>query len=204
MPKVATQASVSLDGFIAGPENGGFEYLFAWCRAGDVEVPTASPGRSYKVSEASAGYVRDMIHGYGALVVGRNQFDGMDGWGGQHPMRVQVFVVTHSVPEGWAPKSAEFVFVTEGGVKAAIDQAKAVAGEKTVGVGPGVVAREALEEGLLDEIRIDLVPFMLGDGVRFVDTLGTAPMEFGDPQVIQGKKVTHLVYPVTAGAAGAR
>ncbi|WP_199537441.1 hypothetical protein [Spongiactinospora gelatinilytica] len=56
-----------------------------WCRAGDVEVPTALPGLSYKVSEASADYVRDMIEGYGALVVGRNQFDGMDGWGGQHP-----------------------------------------------------------------------------------------------------------------------
>ncbi|MFD5248428.1 dihydrofolate reductase family protein [Amycolatopsis sp. NPDC058340] len=199
MSKVVTQASVSLDGFIAGPENGGFEYLFAWCRAGEVEVPTASPGRSYKVSEASAAYVRDMIEGYGALVVGRNQFDGMNGWGGQHPMNVQVFVVTHSVPEGWAPESAEFVFVTEGGVKAAIDRAKAVAGDKNVGVGPGVVAREALEERLLDEIRVDLVPFMLGDGVRFVDTLGTAPLGFGDPQVIQGKKVTHLIYPVETG-----
>jgi dihydrofolate reductase len=198
MATVGIQASMSLDGFIVGSNESGFEHLFAWYGNGDVEVPTADPKRPFRVSEASADYVRSMAETLGALVVGRHQFDVTQGWGGAHPSGVPVFVVTHQAPGDWHHPDAPFTFVTEGGVEAAVEQAKAVAGDRVVGVGPGDVAGQALDAGLLDEVRIDLVPVLLGEGKRLLGDLANIPVTFGTPQVIQGKGVTHLIYRVRA------
>jgi dihydrofolate reductase len=195
MTKVFAQASVSLDGYIAGPGGSGFDRLFAWCTAGDVETPSRQPERLiYRTGSATAAYLQELLDDTGAIVVGRRLFDATNGWGGSHPLGVPVFVVTHQPPDG-SDTDAPFSFVTEG-VAAAIEQAKAVAGGKKVGIGPGSTVGQALEAGLVDEFRVDLVPVTLGDGVRMLDGLSNQPRDFGTPRVIEGIGVTHLIYQV--------
>jgi dihydrofolate reductase len=132
------RASMSLDGYIAGPAETGFEHLFKWYGNGDVEVPTAQPEMTLRMSPAGAEHFRGLIDMTGALVVGRKLFDSTNAWGGKHPMGRPVVVVTHSVPEGWPRQDASFSFVTDG-IQAAIDQAKALAGDKVVGVNGGTI-----------------------------------------------------------------
>jgi dihydrofolate reductase len=198
MTKVFAQASVSLDGYIAGPGGGGFEHLFAWCTAGEVETPSAAPDRlTYRTNAATASYLRDLIDTTGAVVVGRRLFDLTAGWGGSHPLGAPVFVVTHEPPADWVDQDTLFTFVTDG-VESAIGKALAAASGKNVGIGPGSTVGQALDAGLVDEFRIDLVPFTLGGGTRLLDATGHH--SFGDPTVIAGTGVTHLIYPITGNA----
>ncbi len=198
MGKVYTGASMSLDGYISGPGETGFEHLFKWYANGDVAVPTTNPDMTLQMSAASAEHFRTIIDMTGALVVGRKLFDSTRGWGGNHPMGRPVVVLTHSVPEGWPREDAPFTFVTDG-IESAIEQAKALAGDKVVGVNGGTIARQCLNAGLLDEIWVDLVPVLLGGGTPFLDELTGAPVELEGPtSVVQGIDVTHLRYRVRA------
>ena len=196
MTKVYTGASMSLDGYISGPGETGFEHLFKWYGNGDVEVPTAQPEMTLQMSAVSADHFRHLIDMTGALVVGRKLFDSTGAWGGRHPMDRPVVVVTHSVPEGWPREDAPFMFVTDG-IEHAIEQAKALAGDKVVGVNGGTIASQCLDAGLLDEIWVDLVPVLLGGGTHFFDQLKDAPVELEGPtSVVEGTDVTHLRYRV--------
>ncbi|MDL4814386.1 dihydrofolate reductase family protein [Actinomadura opuntiae] len=192
MGKVITSAAMSLDGFIAGPDETGFEHLFAWHATGDVEIPSRDPRWSFRVTSASAPAIHAMLD-VGALVVGRRLFDLTQGWGGGHPLGAPVFVVTHRAPDDWAHPDAPFTFVTDG-VESAVRQAREAADGKDVGVAAGDLARQALDAGLVDEIWVDLVPVLLGSGTRFVDGLGEAPVVLENPEVLQGDRVTHLRY----------
>jgi dihydrofolate reductase len=199
MSKVYTGASMSLDGYIAGPDESGFEHLFQWYANGDVEVRTTDPQMTLHMTDVSAAHFRGLIEATGALVVGRKLFDSTGGWGGNHPMGVPVVVLTHSVPDGWPREGAPFTFVSEG-IEAAIEQAKALAGDKVVGVNGGTIARQCLDAGLLDEIWVDLVPVLLGGGTPFFEQLGTAPVPLEGPVAVQaGTGVTHLRYRVPRG-----
>ena len=195
MSKVITSASVSLDGFIGGPGNSGFEYLFAWHRNGDFEVTSADPRWTFRVAAASATHLRDQLTSTGALVVGRRLFDLTNGWGGSHPFGVPVFVVTHDAPREWPHPNAPFTFVTDG-VEDAVRQAKAVARNQAVGVAAGDIARQALDAGLVDEIQIDLVPVLLGAGTRLFGDLVKAPRTMKQLRVVESAGVTHLYYQV--------
>jgi dihydrofolate reductase len=196
MTKVYTGASMSLDGYISGPAETGFEHLFKWYGNGDVEVPTTKPDMTLRMSEASARHFRRIVDNTGALIVGRKLFDSTGGWGGNHPMSGPVVVVTHSVPEGWPREGAPFTFVTDG-IESAVEKAKALAGGKVVGVNGGTIARQCLDAGLLDEIWIDLVPVLLGAGTPFFDQLKDVPVELDGPvSVVEGTGVTHLRYRV--------
>ena len=196
MTKVYTGASMSLDGYISGPGETGFEYLFKWYNNGDVEVPTTHPELTPRMSQASAEHFRNLIDMTGALVVGRKLFDSTNAWGGNHPMGVPVVVVTHSVPEGWPRDDAPFTFVTDG-IEHAIEQAKSLAGDRVVGLNGGTIASQALDAGLLDEVWVDLVPVLLGGGTSLFDHLKGAPYELEGPlSVVQGDDVTHLRYRV--------
>ncbi|MGZ3598772.1 MAG: dihydrofolate reductase family protein [Ktedonobacterales bacterium] len=188
--------SMSLDGFIADPSDG-VEHLFGWYNNGDVTVPTADPRWTFHTSAASAAYLRETFANVGALVAGRRLFDVANGWGGNHPAGVPVFVVTHSVPDGWPRDDAPFTFVTEG-IESAVAQAKSVAGDKITSVASANIAQQCLNAGLLDAIAVDLVPVLLGKGIRFFDHLTSAPVELEDPRVIEGTRVTHLYYRVKA------
>ncbi|MEU8082260.1 dihydrofolate reductase family protein [Micromonospora sp. NPDC049101] len=196
MTKVTTGATMSLDGYIADASHGGFEYLFQWYNNGDVETPTANPKMTFRTSATSARHLRELTERTGALVVGRRLFDMTNGWGGRHPLDVPVVVVTHHVPEGWEPEGESFVFVTDG-IASAIDRAKALAGDKEVGVNGGTIAAQVIEAGLLDEVHVDLVPVLLGAGVPLFADLKITPLQLDGPlRVVEGDGVTHLAYRV--------
>ena len=110
-------------------------------------------------------------------------------------MDVPVFVVTHTIPQEWAYEGSPFTFVTDG-LESAVEQAKAVAGGKDVGVLAANIVQQCIRAGLLDEIHVDLVPVLLGDGVRLFEHLGTEPIELESTRVIQGAGITHLTFRV--------
>ncbi|HKH11357.1 MAG TPA: dihydrofolate reductase family protein [Rubrobacter sp.] len=202
MGKVATGLSMSLDGFVAGPNDGpgqplgeGGERLFAWYSAGDTEYGLPGTEMVFRVSRQSAEMLREAHAGMAAFVTGRRTFDITNGWGGSPPLGVPTFVVTHEVPDGWVYEGSPFVFVTDG-VESAVERARAVAGEKDVAVGAASIAQQCIRAGLLDEIHIDLVPVLLGDGVRLFEHLGAGPIELERTRVIEGAGVTHLTFRV--------
>src|SRR5690349_21381098 len=128
MGSVVAALSMSLDGFIAAPDDG-VPYIFDWYEAGDVRFEWPGNDMTSDVTPASAAYLRELVGNLGALIVGRRVFDYTDGWGGHHPAGAPVFVVSHRGPEGWDgrhdPSLTTFV---PGGVAEAVAQAQAVAG----------------------------------------------------------------------------
>lgn len=193
MTKVIANMSMSLDGFIADPADG-IDRLFGWMGSGDVEVPTAVDWATFRMSPASAAYMRDAMAGTGALIAGRHLYDITHGWGGTHPLGVPIVVVTHEPPAD-QPHPDTFTFA--GGVEEAVRLAKEAAGDKNVVVASAKIAQQCLDAGLLDGVHIDLVPVLLGEGVRWFENLGKAPVAFGTPTIIEGNGVTHLAYPVS-------
>jgi dihydrofolate reductase len=193
MSKVIANMSMSLDGFIADPADG-IDQLFGWMGNGDVEVPTAVDWATFRVSPASAEYMRNALSSVGALIAGRHLFDITQGWGGTHPVGTPVVVVTHQPPADW-PHTDTFTFVDS--VEKAVALAKEAAGDKDVVVASSKIAQQCLDAGLLDAIHVDLVPVVLGEGVRWLENLHTAPVQLGNPTVVEGNGVTHLAYPVT-------
>ena len=194
MGKVATGFSTSLDGFAALP-NGNVGPLFDWYFAGDTEYMVPGGNFTLRVSAQSAELLSESYGRMGALVVGRRHFDHAKGWGGRHPMRVPVFVVTHTVPREWIYEGSPFVFVTDG-VESAVERAKDAAGSKDVGVGGADVAQQCIGASLVDEVGLDLVPVLLGEGVRFFDRLRTRPVQLERTTVIEAPGVTHLRFRV--------
>lgn len=197
MGKVIASASMSLDGYVARHDNT-IGHLFDWLQSGDVEFPTATPEITLHLTPRSAAYCREWISSLGVLVCGRTLFDFTDGWGGRHTMDVPVVVVTHNVPVDWrdAHPDAPFTFVTEG-VEAAVERAQAIASDRVVAVTAGTIARQCLELGLLDEVAVDLVPVVMGEGRPFFGKLSIGDVELGDPTMcIQSDRVTHLRLPI--------
>jgi dihydrofolate reductase len=196
MSKVTTGATMSLDGFIAGPNHDGFDYLFKWYNRGDVEIPTGDPQMTFRTSAASAEHLRKLLERHGALVVGRTLYNITNGWGGRHPMNVPTVVLTHKRPDDRPEDDENFVFVSTG-IEDAVAKAKELAGGKDVGLNGGTIARQALDAGLLDEVHVDLVPVLLGDGIPFFGQIAGAPVEFEGPiSVVEGDGVTHIAYRV--------
>ena len=202
MGKVAMGLTMSLDGFIAGPNDGpgqplgeGGMRLFDWYSSGDVDYKMPGTEMVFKVSPASVDLLREAHATMGASVTGRRTFDIANGWGGRPPLGVPTFVVTHTVPQEWVYEGTPYTFVTDG-VESAIEQAKAVAGDKTVAVGAASLAQQCLKLGLLDEIQIHLVPVLLGAGVRLFNHLGGEPIELESTRVIETPGVTHLTFRV--------
>jgi dihydrofolate reductase len=193
--KVCTGASMSLDGFVAGPGESGFEHLFAWYGNGDVELPTGNPEMTWRMTQASYDHQTAFMSELGALVVGRKLFDFTDGWGGKHPLEVPTVVLTHEPPAGYEDNKW-FAFATDG-IESAIAKAGELSGGRTIGLNSGRIASQALDAGLLDEVWIDLVPVLLGGGTPYFSELGVAPVELEGPlESVQGNRVTHLRYQV--------
>jgi dihydrofolate reductase len=202
MGKVLVQLSMSLDGFIAGPNDGpenplgdGGEWLFKWYSSGDTDFKWPSGTMTSKVSAVSAAHLREMLPTVGALVTGRRTFDIAHAWGGRHPLNVPVVVMTHTIPQEWAGKDSVFTFVSDG-VESAVARAQKIAGKKAVAVGAASATQQCLRARLLDEIHIDLVPVLLGGGVRLFDHLGNEPIELERTQVVEAPGVTHLAFRV--------
>jgi dihydrofolate reductase len=193
MGKVGTGFSMSLEGFIAGPGDD-VQEVFKWYNSGDTEYKFPG-GMTVKVSAVSAKVLDDVVRSIGALVTGRREFDLTKGWGGRHPVDVPIFVVTHSPPEGWDYEGSPFTFVPEG-VERAIEQAKVVAGDKMVAVDGASISQQAIRAGLVDEIGVDLIPVLLGKGVRYFDNPGPHPIELESTMVVEAPRVTHLRFRV--------
>jgi dihydrofolate reductase len=186
--------SMSLDGFIAD-RNDQVGPLFDWYQAGPVKTPTADEKWDFETDEASAEQLREALNTIGALICGRRLFELTSAWGGRHPIGCPVVVVTHTVPEGWPRDGAPFTFVTDG-VESAVAQAKTIAGDKVVAVATPTITQQCLNLGLLDVIRVDLVPVLLGDGIPFFHSLRDTPIMLDDPEITKGLRVTHLLYRV--------
>ena len=202
MGKVAMGLSMSLDGFIAGPNDGPErplgeegERLFEWYSSGDTEYKLPGTEMVFNVSPQSAELLRQAHGKMGAFVTGRRTFDITNGWGGNPPLGVPAFVVTHTVPQEWVYEGSPFTFVTDG-VESAVEQARAVAGEKDVAVGAASIVQQCIRAGLIDVIHVDLVPVLLGGGVRLFEHLGSTPIELESTEVIEGSGVTHLTFNV--------
>jgi dihydrofolate reductase len=201
MGKVIFNMTMSLDGFVAGPndspENGlgdGGEGLFNWYFSGDTEVKISEGTPVLKVSAQSAEIIKESIKTYGAGVWGRKTFDIAQAWGG-HPPGEPAFIVTHNVPQEWVREGSPFTFVTDG-VESAIRQAKAAAGDKDVVVCTASILQQCLNAGLMDEIHIDVAPMLLGKGVRLFDHLAIQPTDLEIIRAVHAPGVVHLSFRV--------
>lgn len=148
-----------------------------------------------KVSRAGADVIQEAGKVNGVLVTGRRTFDITHAWGGRHPMDVPIVVVTHRIPQEWNKKGSIFTFVTDG-VESAIAKAKEIAGDKNVAVGAPSITKQCLKAGLLDVIRIDLTPCLLGKGIRMFDYLGIEPIDLELADVSAAPDVVHLTFRV--------
>ena len=201
MGKVIFNMTMSLDGFVAGPndspENGlgdGGEGLFNWYFNGDTDVFISEGTPPLKVSKQSAELMKAAFGKLGAGIWGRRTFDIAHGWGG-NPPGSPAFIVTHNVPQEWVKEGSPFTFVTDG-VESAIRQAKEVAGDKEVVICTPSILQQALKAGLVDEIYVDLAPILIGGGVSMFDHLGIGPVDLECMQVTQTPDVIHLAYRV--------
>jgi dihydrofolate reductase len=197
MTDVIIQMSMSLDGYIAGPNdsdaNGlgdGGERLHEWMFAGG-----GAPGEG--LAGADQEIFDDLRSGTGAMLTGRRLYDITHGWQGTHPFgAIPTFVVSRDVPEEVPSGATRFTFVHDG-IASAIAQAKEAAGDKDVYViGGASTIRQLLDAGLADELRIDLIPFLLGGGVRLFDRLGRKPISLEQVRSTFSSAVTHVRYRV--------
>jgi dihydrofolate reductase len=193
---------MSLDGFVAGPNDGpdnslgdGGERLFRWYSSGDTALPLPGTDMVFQISRASAELLQEEWSKVGAMVAGRRMFDIAQAWHGNPPGGEPCFIVTHTVPQEWVTEGSPFTFVTDG-VESAIRQAKQAAGNKNVAVSSANIAQQCIKAGLLDEIQIDLVPVLLGGGVRLFEHLGAAPIELESTGVVAAPGVTHLKFRI--------
>jgi dihydrofolate reductase len=201
MTRVHLSITMSLDGFVAGPNDGpelglgeGGERLHEWVY--DLESWRAPHGLEGGTSNANSQILDEATARTGAVVVGRRMFDNAHGWGDEPPFHVPVFVVTHEErPPLRKLDGTTFTFVNDG-VESAIEQAKAAAGDRDVSIGGGAsTVQQALAAGLLDELQISFVPLFLGGGVRLFEDV-PAGIELRVERVLVGPGVTHVRYEV--------
>jgi dihydrofolate reductase len=192
--KVVLDMSMSVDGFIAGPDDGmdrglgvSGERLHDWLGDGGVD-----PG-SYRPAEGPNAIVFDEMMATGAVIVGRRTFEIAGGWAGDHHDGVPIFVLAHAVPEKPAPGHARYV--TEG-IEACVAQAKAAAGGRDILLHGAAAAQECLRAGLLDEMEVHLIPVLLGQGRRLFDNLPSEHIELELVRALDGPGVQHLHYSV--------
>jgi dihydrofolate reductase len=197
---VLTTHSTSLDGFIAGPDDGPQQplgtngsRLFEWFFNGDTSSRFYD---RFRMSAASAAFFDEIAGRCGATITGRHTYDIAGAWGGDGPLPgAPVFILTHHVPDDPPVGTATYTYVTDG-IESAVDQAKAAAGGKDVSVMGSAAVQQCLQAGLLDEIHMHLIPVVLGAGVRQLDHLGPAPIELECLGVVDAPGVTHLSYRV--------
>lgn len=190
MSRVFMHAVVSVDGYIAD-EHDDVGPLFDWYFNGDTDIVDGGP---FKISDASARYVRPMWESIGSMVIGRHLFDLTDGWEGKPPTGEHVVVISHRPkPEGWHPE-ASYHFTDD--LAVGVAKAKELAGGGAVALAAGRMGGHALALGLVDDVAMDVVPVVFGSGKRyFGDFAGQQLLEDADV-VVQGDRVLHLRYRV--------
>jgi dihydrofolate reductase len=214
MGKLRFEISMSLDGLITGPDPGfehplgiGGERLHQW--AYGLRGFREAHGETGGETGPDNDLLEESFNAAGAIILGRRMFSGGEGpweddpnadawWGDNPPFGVPVFVLTHHPRETVTKQGGTtFTFVTEG-IEAALEQARAAAGEKDVAIGGGAsVAQQYLQAGLLDEMVLHVAPVLMGAGVRlFENHLDDGQVELECTQVIQSPAVNHLRYRI--------
>jgi dihydrofolate reductase len=192
MGEVIAHLAMSLDGFIADPDDGCDE-LFGFYGSGDVAVKLGAGIPELHVSRKTADLLTAEVGNEGATVVGRRLYDLTNGWNGHPGGEVPMVVVTHQPPRDW-PRDGVPIFF-ESSVEAAVAKARDLAGDQDVSIAGATVTRGCLDAGLLDAIQVSLVPVILGHGIPWL--AGTrGPVRLSDPEVIEDRGVTHLRYRV--------
>jgi dihydrofolate reductase len=201
---VTFDITTSLDGFVAGPNDSleqplgeGGERLHEWVfgLASWREPHGLEGGETNRDSEV----LEEAMSRNGAIVLGRRMFDLARGWGDNPPFHVPVFVLTHR-PEDPQVKEGgtTFTFVTDG-IESALEQARAAAGDRNVGIAGGAnTIQQFLSAGLVDEFQIHIAPMLLGGGTRLFDQ-APASLKVETTRVIESPQVTHLKYRVLGG-----
>ena len=209
MSAVTSQISISLDGFVAGPNQspdnpigeGGMR-LHDWVIVTDAW--REQHGHEGGERNADSEVVEKLMEGVGAYIMGRKMFGGGEGawdeswtgwWGDDPPFHVPVFVLTHHEREPLPMEGGTtFTFVTDG-IESALRQAQAAAGDKDVAIAGGASAiRQYLAAGLLDELHLHIVPILLGSGERLLEDVGDPTLE--PVEVVASPGVTHVKYRV--------
>ena len=211
MAKVKLDITMSLDGFVAGPdrtieqplgERGGLLHEWVYGLA-SWRAPHGLEGGETNVDSE---VLDESMANNGAVVMGRRMFSGGHGawevdprahgwWGDEPPFGVPVFVLTHHEREPLVMQGGTtFTFVTDG-VEAAVEQARAAAGDRDVTIGGGAsVAQQALAAGLLDELQVHIAPLLLGGGVRLFEGFDAGQVALEQTRVVEGQNVAHLTY----------
>jgi len=208
------QISASLDGFVAGPNPSeeqplgeGGEQLHDWVIK--LEAWRKPHGREGGETNASSAIIEEALDNVGATIMGRKMFGGGPGpwgndpwggwWGDEPPFHTPVFVLTHHEREPLEKEGGTtFHFVTDG-IKSALARAKEAAGGKDVSLGGGAdVAQQYLAAGLIDEMLLNVVPVLLGDGTRLFEGHAGADVGFEQVEVVEAPDVAHLRYRVSA------
>ena len=187
--------SMSLDGFIAGPNAGpgnglgdGGERLHEWMHS---DPDSGVPGRWAGVN----GQLFDEMMATGAIVAGRGTFEPADGWDGDHHDGVPIWILSRQPPGIDVSQWPLVTYVND--IKSAMTGARRAAGEKNVLVHGAATAQLALAAGLLDELELHLVPVLLGQGRRMFDNLEPEHIELHRTRIIEGEDgVTHMHYRV--------
>ena len=188
--------SMSLDGFIAGPnetvDNGlgdGGMRLHDWIFAGAENFDDA-----VKRLKGANRQIWDEVMATGAIVAGRGTFDPAHGWGGDHHDGVPIYILSRHPAPDWAANWPLVHYVDD--LAFAMNEAKRAAGDRNVLVHGAGIAQRALKAGLLDELEIHLVPVLLGGGRPLFEHLGLEHRELEQVRALQGDGVTHLRYRV--------
>jgi dihydrofolate reductase len=198
MSATVLDMSMSLDGFIAGPndERGNGlgddgRRLHDWLLTSDApRAPSGIPARP----PGANGAMFDEVMATGAVVTGRRTFDFAGGWAGDHHDGVPIFVLSRHEADGEKPDWPLVTYVSD--VAEAMTRAKEAAGEKDVLVHGARTAQLALAAGVLDELQIHLVPVLLGQGRRLFDDLGDGHIELELTRIVDAPGVAHLRYRV--------
>jgi dihydrofolate reductase len=195
MSRSVLYMSMSLDGYIAGPNDtpsnpggDGFMRLHRWYGFASGAGPTAE-----STSGTGMQFLEE-IKATGAVVSGRNTVEQVDHWGGDHHDGVPIFVPSHRPPDPSVSKYQLVTYVTDG-IASAMEQAKAAAGDRNVLVHGAYTAQTALEAGVLDELQIHQVPVLFGSGRRLFDVLPSR-VELEVLRVIDTAEATHIRYCV--------
>jgi dihydrofolate reductase len=213
MGKLTFEVTMSLDGFIAGPNQTleqplgeGGERLHEWIYG--LASFRERHGLEGGETNADSELLEESMAGTGATLMGRRMFSGGAGpweedpnadgwWGDDPPFRMPVFVLTHHARETVTKQGGtSFTFVTDG-IESALEDARAAAEERDVAVAGGAnVAQQYLNAGLLDELQIHVAPLLLGGGVRLFDNVDAERVRLEGIKAIQSPAVTHLTYRV--------
>jgi dihydrofolate reductase len=205
MSKVLAAITMSMDGYIAGPNDrvgAGLgddgERLHYWMFGDPSTDGKAARGGPAEVDRA---YLDELFSSGGAWIVGRTMHDLADGWGDDPGFGVPVFVVTHRERETDVKGDTTFTFVT-GGLDEALRLAREAAGEKNVIVMGGAdVLRQCLDAGIVDELALTIAPILLGSGKRLFDGIAATDLRFEPAAVIGSPAATHIRYRVRSAAS---